>query len=115
MNEYDKKLNDFVQLLTEEQKKIAPDAYAHLKSGRKYDRVFITMGGCTSVRYFVDRSDGAIYGARSLLAPNLKHWFGTIESPEEWHWSDFHPTPKNPDNFIFVGRYGPYNRYAKKG
>lgn len=115
MNDYDKKVNEFVQLLTAEHQRISgPTAYAYLKSGRRYDRVFLSIDGSNYVRYFIDRADGAIYGVRSLVAPNLKHWFGDLDSTADWMWGDLHPTPKNPDKYIFIGRYGVYNRYAKK-
>lgn len=115
MNDYDKKVNEFVQLLTQECVRIyGSTAYAYLKSGRRYDRVFIHNGTQSLVRYFVDRSTGDIYGVRSLVSPNLKHWFGDLGTTADWQWGDLHPTPRNPDAYIFVGRYGPYNRYAKK-
>lgn len=112
MQEYDKKLNDFVNMLSSLTAR--SEDYAYLQSGRKYDKIVITSANNHLVRFFVDKSDGSVYGARSRLAPNLKWWFGTIYTTDEWIWASYHPTPKNPDNFIYMGRYGPYDRWAKK-
>lgn len=120
--DYNQQLKEFTERLSDDQKKgflsrwptsSTEGVYAYVRSGRKYDKVIIrttyTTGG--SVRYFVDKSTGAIYGARSWYAPNLKWYFGKLETAHLWDWSDFHGRPINDKGVRVVGRYGPYERY----
>jgi hypothetical protein len=68
----------------------------------------------STVRFFIDRSDRAIYGVRSTVAPNTKHWYGTLGTVTDWEWQHIIPTPKNPDHYTYLGRYGVYDRWAAK-
>ena len=122
MKDYNLFLQKFVQLLTEHQKQglaargmttAGPDPYAYAVSGRKYDRILIASGPGSSVRYFIDRATGEIYGARSRLAPNPKWWFGDIFTAHLWDWSDFHGKPINDNTVRAVGSYAGYIRYMR--
>lgn len=123
MDGYDKALQDFVTLLTQHQKDgiqrrhptldIAR-VYAYHRSGRKFDKVIVHNYGNNSVRYFIDKKDGTIYGARSTLAPNFKWYFGTVFSADKWDWSDFHGVPVNDESVIVAGMYAGYIHYMKR-
>lgn len=121
MENYNKKLQDFVQMIARHQNerlvaqgmsRIA-DTFAYAESGRKFDKVIISNGNSHSVRYFVERKTGAIYGSRSRLAPNLKWYFGTLDRIELWNWGDFHGVPIHDDHVRVVGQYAGYVRYME--
>jgi len=120
MDDYNLKLQNFVNKLTTDQKmglhvrgyhSQIEGVFVYSVSGRKFDKVIIQTGSSKSVRYFVDRADGSIYGARSHLAPNLKWYFGTIDRMDRWNWSDYHGRPINDDQVRVAGQYGPYTHY----
>jgi len=118
--DYNLKLQTFVERLTTDMKQSlktkgylsqVDDCYAYFESGRKYDKILVSHAGGKSVRYFVDRKDGAVYGARSRLAPNMKWYFGTVDTQDKWWWGDFHAIPLEGANVIVVGQYAGYTRY----
>lgn len=110
MIDYPLKLQRFTEILS------VNGRAAYTITGRKYDKVMLQPAPSTAFApwFFVDRADGSIYGIRSHLAPNLKHWYGTVDTMEEWDWSHLIPTPKNPDNYTYCGRYGPFDRWTAK-
>lgn len=71
-----------------------------IETGMRYDKVLIGwMNKDRSftpmeVRYFVERSTGDIYGAKSSVAPNLRWYFGNIYDANQWDWSGHHAVPK---------------------
>lgn len=90
------------------------------ESGRRYDKVIIgTLDKklnpveSPQVRYFVERATGKIFGAKSELAPNLKWYFGTLDTAHLWDWSGHHGVPKDPTKagVVEVGGYGDYTHY----
>jgi hypothetical protein len=114
VTDYSKALQDFVQrLTTDQQKKYGPSTYAAYESGRKYDKILIDIGSQRFARYFVNRSTGDIYGAKSFSAPNLKWWFGDIWNADKWEWSDFHGVPVSDDRIRAVKQYAGYTHYIK--
>lgn len=63
-------------------------------SGRKYDKVYVTSMKGNKCLYFVDRSNGKIYGSKSWAMLNLRRNFGTLGTTSEWNWtSPVRPTP----------------------
>jgi hypothetical protein len=123
ITDYNLKLHALVDAITAAQKERLKsngffsqvnDCYAYAESGRKYDKILIKHAGGASVRYFVDKNDGTIYGSRSRLAPNLKWYFGTLETLDKWYWGDFHAVPLEGANVIAAGQYGPYTRWQPK-
>lgn len=106
--EYVSQFKAFLDLLAKVQDvKADPSGTVWFESGRKFDKVMIG----NNVRYFVDRSKGIIYGAKSRLAPNMKWYFGTLSSASKWDWSGFHGTPVTDDSVKLVGEYGGYKHY----
>jgi hypothetical protein len=103
------KLHQFVTL-------IGLDREPYIESGRKFDKVFVEG----KVRYFVARQtlpgveSGDILGAKSVLAPNFKWYFGTLDNIDKWDWSDFHGKPVTDDSVMAVKSYGRYIQYLKK-
>lgn len=80
--------------------------------GRKYDKIRM-FESHSQVRYFVERTTGDIYGARSNTTPNLSWYFGNIARVHLWDWSGHHGVPVNDPDVRPVGRYGPYIKYIK--
>lgn len=90
--------------------------------GRKYDKILLSFSpdpearfNKPSVRYFIDRANGEIYGAKSPMAPNLKWYFGTIYEAEKWDWSAYHGVPldESAAGVKSVGGYGDYKHFEK--
>lgn len=125
---YLKALQAFVDRVGEDQTRTLLDEgkdneYATMvafETGRRYDKVLVAtldkklnMVEAAKVRYFVERSTGAIYGAKSDLAPNLKWFFGTLETAHLWDWSGHHGVPKDEKRAGVkeVGGYGEYKHY----
>lgn len=117
--EYHAALAAFINRLTNDLQKSHDEkgfkwqVFAFVETGRKFDKILIKDGDNTSVRYFVSRTDGAIYGAKSRFAPNLKWYFGTVYTADKWVWGDFHGHPVNDPSVRAVKGYGPYTHYMK--
>ena len=89
------------------------DIIAFVETGRKFDKILIKDGESTSVRYFIKRDDGTIYGAKSTFAANLRWYFGTIYTAPLWGWGDWHGHPINDPSVRAVGGYAPYIHYMR--
>lgn len=120
--DYHFSLAQFVELLTTHQKKAVlaksigantTHVFAFVESGRKFDKVLLRNGATSTVRYFIDRKTGNIYGAKSRLAPNLKWYFGDIYRADRWEWGDFHGRPVNDPDIRAIKAYGGYTHYMK--
>lgn len=117
--EYATAQSAFLSRLTADQQKAAKERghstniVALVESGRKFDKVSIAIDKSSSVRYFIERDTGIIYGAKSRFAPNLKWYFGTIYKADKWDWSDFHGRPVNDPNVRAVKGYGGYTHYIE--
>jgi hypothetical protein len=99
----------FVNLLKDHQK----NNKWTFELGRKYDKI-INTEGIQSVRYFVERSTGNIYGARSNTTPNLAWYFGNLNRCHLWDWNNFHGVPTSDPGIRAVSHYGPYIRYIEE-
>ena len=89
-----------------------PKKIYRVETGRKFDKVFAG----DNVRFFVQRTTGAIYGAKSELAPNMKWWYGDIYTAGQWTWSgdcksDGEPVPLGQAKVRIVGQYGSHTHY----
>lgn len=107
-----------VEGASEDEQKRMVAVTAYHETGRKFDKVYVTKylkggGEEKDVRYFVSRADGTIYGAKSPLAPNLKWYFGTLDTIDLWDWSGHHGVPKDAEKAGVkeVGAYGEYKHY----
>lgn len=103
---YYTQLDAFVLQLKSEQD---TQKVVHVESGRKFDRVYIDEG----IRYFIEKDTGTIFGARSRAAPNLKWYFGTLDTAHLWHWSRYHGEPINDLSIRLIGTYGGYHHYMR--
>jgi hypothetical protein len=86
--------------------------------GRKFDRVKLNLkqrgkGVVEEIRYFVDRRDGAIFFAKSPVAPNMKRFYGTIFTSDAWDWSGTFGSPIDAARagVILAGKYGDAPHY----
>jgi hypothetical protein len=118
--EYNVALSAFLVQLEKDQNIVATlqtgnpsDIKVWSETGRKYDKIIIAIANNSMVRYFVDRSNGNIYGSKSKNAPNLKWWFGDIFRASKWQWGSYHGIPLDDPEFRAVKHYGPYVSYIK--
>jgi len=106
--QYINELVQFVKRIKDDQK---DDKWA-FEFGRKYDKVFqISIVGVGDVRYFVERSTGNIYGARSNTTPHLGWYFGNLDRCHLWDWSGHHGVPTNDPDIRPFKTYGPFIHY----
>lgn len=100
--EYQTKIAKFVETLQS-----LSNFNIELISGRKYDRISINQ----SIRYFVEKSTGTIYGSKSRAAPNLNWWFGSLDTIQDWDWNGFHASPNRPGIATLVKSYDLYRHW----
>jgi hypothetical protein len=100
--EFESCLLAFTRFLSDQQHK-------EVKSilGRKFVKIVID----NSVRYFVEKKTGVIYGSKSRFAPNFHHYFGTIYNADKWDWSGYYGVSISDDTVRAVKNYGPYTHY----
>lgn len=104
MNEiYLEQLKKFVELIRTQQNNTAWT----FDVGRKYDKVILDA----KVRYFVERSTGNIYGARSNTTPHLGWYFGNLDRCHLWDFSGHHGVPTNDPDIRPFKTYGPFIHY----
>lgn len=127
---YHEALKAFVDRLTEDQMKELSRSGAqsvsaiscYVESGRKFDKIMIathkrgSSKTTSQVRYFVDRSTGDIFGAKSPHAPNMRWYFGNVRDADLWDWRGFHGEPIDPikAGVVKVGQYGEYKHFQKQ-
>jgi hypothetical protein len=56
-------------------------------AGRKYDKVLVN----NAVRYFIDKQDWTIYGAKSDVQHNTRRVYGTLRTQEQFDWATAAP------------------------
>lgn len=97
-------------------------------NGRKFDRVRVSYNytevnpetGETetkvapwSVRFFISRTTGEIFGKKSEVAPNPNWFFGDVYSADEWEWTSIGATPKDLTKYEKVSSYDKYVHYRR--
>ena len=118
-SEYHAALASFVTQLTNDLKKSHEEkgykweVFAFVETGRKFDKILIKDDISVSVRYFIQRSDGTIYGAKSRFAANMTWYFGSIYTAPLWSWGDFHGHPVNDPSVRAVKSYACYTHYMR--
>jgi hypothetical protein len=65
------------------------------------------------VLFFIQKKTGAIFGAKSHIAPNLRHYYGTLYTTDKWDWTAEVPTPRDVTTAEVreVGFYKTYKHY----
>lgn len=66
--------------------------------GQKYFRVWLNIGTSNtqkSVAYFVNKETETIYGAKSWKTPNFNRQYGTLDTMNDWDWSNYYGVSKN--------------------
>lgn len=112
-------VNQFLRRLEQDQRTalesngqaVTVDAY--IEMGRKFDKVVLEIADKRHVRYFIQKSDGSIYGAKSPQAPNLSWYFGTLSSALKWAWGDYHGVPVEDTSVRLVKSYGGFKHYMR--
>lgn len=88
------------------------------QQGRVFDKIVIQHVkdgknlGKPAVVFYVRIADGQVFGAKSEIAPNLNHWYGSLATAEEWDFvNPYHPVPHDPSKFKVAKQYGEYTHY----
>ena len=114
---FDEKLAAFCTTLEAEMNSVAPailNASAKEKGFRGYHeidtegrktarfvRVFTSHNGeSRSVRYFVERETGIIFGAKGWKAYNPNRQYGTLDSVADWDWSGYYGEHKGGESSL---------------
>ena len=94
------KIEQFAQLLEQQQiqdlvRKIY-DPTLHnvkvtIKPGRKYTKVDVGTSG----KYMVENSTSIIYGIKAYGVIHRGHWYGTLDTIEEYDWSGYYARKKS--------------------
>ena len=92
-------IQDFANKVQEDQKKHFEEIYPNteiefwersytvkVKPGRKYTKVDVGSSG----KYMVVNETGEIYGIKGYGVIHKGHYYGTLETMNEWNWGGFH-------------------------
>lgn len=64
-----------------------------VKVGQKYTKVDVGNSG----RFMVENATGNIFGTKAYGVIHKGHFYGTVETTNEYNWGDYYPTKKlNP-------------------
>ena len=69
-----------------------------VEMGYKFDKVFVVRNtGADATqrmgRYMVESRTGNIYGIKSWTQVNKRRWYGTLDTIDQYDWSDFYARP----------------------
>lgn len=69
-----------------------------VEMGYKFDKVFVVHNtGADATqrmgRYMVESRTGNIYGIKSWTQVNKRRWYGTLDTIDQYDWSDFYARP----------------------
>lgn len=123
---YQRNLVAFIERVQEQrgealtaQDKSIQDVIVSVEPGRRFDTIKLTIVRArqkTETLFFVDKTDGTIYGKKSEVAYNPAHWFDTIYNSRRWDWSLEFPEPKKSfrDEYEEGRGYGGYKHFRPK-
>lgn len=93
----------FEQQNNERRNRLYPNLDAEsveVETGYKFDKVYIrtSCGGDTGEtqrmgRYMVESRTGDIWGIKSWTQVNKRRWYGTLDTVDQYDWSDFYARP----------------------
>jgi hypothetical protein len=99
---------------------IDPARQPYIETGRKFDKIILTVDGTPEVMYFVARhalpgrcDAGDIFGAKSKLAPNMRWYFGNLVNCTQWDWTGDRPVPVSDTTVMAAKKYGTFIHYLK--
>jgi len=110
---YDKKLENFRSTFERHSNDRRSRLYPNLppeaigvEQGYKFDKVFVNTGDQRMGRYMVESRTGAIYGIKSWTQVNKRRQYGTLDTVDQYDWSDFYarPLPGSQAEIDFVKR-----------
>jgi len=98
---YEEKLECFKVIFEkhhqERQKRLYPELLPDVvrtETGYKFDKVFVIQGADNpSGRYMVENRTGKIYGIKSWTQVNKRRQYGTLETVDQFDWSEFYARP----------------------
>jgi hypothetical protein len=65
-------------------------AIAYIKAGRKYTKIDVGSSG----KYMVENSTGRIYGIKAYGQVHLGHYYGTLDTIDQYHWGRYYAAKK---------------------
>jgi hypothetical protein len=71
---------------------VGPES-VEIEQGYKFDKVYINTGVQKSGRYMIESRTGAIYGIKSWTQVNRRRQFGTLDTVDDYDWSEYHGRP----------------------
>lgn len=63
--------------------------------GRRFMKIVAYNGTQTMVKYFVERSTGIIFGAKSFKVYNPNHEYGTLDTLDQYEWGGYYAMRKD--------------------
>jgi len=63
------------------------NAKTYIKLGKKYDKIDIGSSG----KLMVERETGEIYGIKAYGVIHRGHFFGTLDTIDDWYWGEYRP------------------------
>ena len=102
---YNDKLEQFRTVFETQHNERLARLYSNLDSesigvemGYKFDKVFVVRNtGADATqrmgRYMVESRTGNIYGIKSWTQVNKRRWYGTLDTIDQYDWSDFYARP----------------------
>ena len=97
---YEDKLEQFRELFEAHSNDRRERLYPNLDSesvevetGYKFDKVYINNGVQRLGRYMVESRTGIIWGIKSWTQVNRRRQYGTLDTVEQFDWSDFYARP----------------------
>jgi len=98
--DYVEKLEQFRTLFEEQSNVRKARLYSNLdpdsievETGYKFDKVYINNGTQRMGRYMVESRTGIIWGIKSWTQVNYRRQYGTLDSIDQYDWSDFYGRP----------------------
>lgn len=96
-------IDEFAQLFLAQQKARLARDYSQwqadaltvqVKSGPKYTKVDIGPAHNMSGKFMIQNDTGEIFGIKGYGQVHKGHRYGTLETVEQWDWSDYTPVRK---------------------
>lgn len=84
--EYIEQMNNFVAVL------LRSNPSVEIQTNRRFARVLVEG----DVMYFVERNTKNIYGAKSSTQYNPRRLYGTLETVDQFNWTDHQPLENTP-------------------
>ena len=65
-----------------------------VKPGPKYTKVDRGPGSNMSGMLMIENSTGMIYGIKGYGKVHKGHFYGTLDTADQWYWGEYYPRPR---------------------